>query len=217
VKNALDINSLYCCLSTFYGPSNWWPGETPFEIIVGAVLTQNTAWTNVEHAICNLKLSKLLDFETMAAAQDDLICSLIRPAGYYNIKTKRLRNLFEAIKAIGGIELFFSLDTSTMRDLLLDVNGIGEETADSICCYAAGKRSFVVDAYTKRILSRHKIAAEKASYCEVQDIFVNGLPNDLQVYKDMHAYIVFIGKDFCRKKSPRCEECPVGSSWGKPA
>lgn len=217
MKKALDISSLYHCLKSFYGPSGWWPGETPFEIIVGAVLTQNTAWTNVERAICNLKTSALLDFETMTNAQDDLICSLIKPAGYYNIKTKRLKNLLNAIKTSGGIEHFFSLDTSAMRDMLLGVNGIGEETADSICCYAAGKKTFVVDAYTKRILSRHNIATEKASYGEVQDIFINSLPDDLQVYKDMHAYIVFICKDFCRKKNPRCGECPVGSLWGKPA
>jgi endonuclease III related protein len=216
VNQSPDIISLYDSLSSFYGPSGWWPGETPFEIIVGAVLTQNTAWTNVERAISNLKSAGMLDFDALYLAEDEDLANLIRPAGYFNIKTKRLRNLLEKIAGAGGMDAFINLKTARLRDMLLTVNGIGPETADSICCYAAGRPVFVVDAYTKRMLSRHGFAGERSSYQEVQNIFMNALKPDLRLFKDLHAYIVFVGKDFCRKRNPGCEGCPVSSLWGNP-
>ncbi len=194
-----------------YGPSGWWPGETPLEIAVGAVLTQNTAWTNVEKAIALLKEHSMLDVRRIHSARPETLASLIRPSGYYNLKSARLKNLMQVIMELcaGDVEAFFSRGLHDLRSVLLAVNGIGKETADSICCYAADKITFVVDAYTRRILSRHGMAEEQADYETVRQLFEASLPRDLTVYKDLHAYLVFVGKDFCRKSGPRCESCPL--------
>jgi endonuclease III related protein len=158
----------------------------------------------------------MLDFDALYSAEDADLANLIRPAGYFNIKTKRLRNLLEKIAGAGGMDAFFKLKTARLRDMLLTVNGIGPETADSICCYAAGRPVFVVDAYTKRMLSRHGYADEEASYHDIQDMFMPALKPDVRLFKDLHAYIVFVGKDFCRKRNPGCGQCPVSSIWGDP-
>jgi len=181
--------------------------------MIGAVLTQNTAWGNVEKAIANIKNRQALDFETLYAMDDACLAELIRPSGYYNITTRRLKNLLEAIQRHTGGDLaaFLSRDPSTLRSQLLEVNGIGKETADSICCYAAEKTCFVVDAYTRRMVLRHGWVEESdGDYDRIQRLFVAGLPPDLQCYKDLHAYIVFIGKDYCRTRDPVCEACPLG-------
>jgi endonuclease-3 related protein len=179
--------------------------------MVGAVLTQNTAWTNVEKAIINLKSASLMDVAAIDNAQVPYLASLIRPSGYYNIKTLRLKNLVHMIMTShsGDLDALFSLELQKLRTELLGVSGIGKETADSICCYAAEKCIFVVDAYTKRILLRHGIIAEHAGYDEIQSLFEAGLPRKLAVYKDIHAHIVFIGKDYCKTKKPRCDACPL--------
>jgi endonuclease-3 related protein len=159
----------------------------------------------------------MLDFDLMHLAENETVANLIRPAGYFNIKTRRLKNLFKTISRAGGMDAFFQMETVGLRDTLLDVNGIGPETADSICCYAAERPVFVVDTYTRRILSRHGLAGEKATYHEIQAMFMNALNPDVQLFKDLHAYIVFVGKDYCRKRNPDCEGCPVVSLWGKPS
>jgi endonuclease-3 related protein len=182
--------------------------------MIGAVLTQNTAWTNVERAISNLKQAGLLEFDAMLKADDTATASLIRPAGYFNIKAKRLRNLLDAIEETGGLEAFFEMETSDMRELLLSVNGIGPETADSICCYGACRPEFVVDAYTKRLLLRHGFIDDDATYQSVKGMFMKNLPPDVQLFKDLHAWVVFVGKDFCRKRKPDCGGCPISSVWG---
>jgi len=208
---AFDPLYLYRILHQHYGPSGWWPGETPFEVMVGAVLTQNTAWANVEKAITNLKVEGLMDVEAVDSADQGYLASLLRPSGYYNVKTGRLKNLVHMIMSLhsGDLDDLFSLDVSELRSRLLSLNGIGKETADSICCYAAGKCVFVVDAYTKRILLRHGIIDEQDGYDEIQSLFESGLPRKLKVYKDLHAHIVYIGKDYCRTRYPRCDACPL--------
>jgi endonuclease-3 related protein len=206
-----DPWSLHRILYDHYGPSGWWPGETPFEVAVGAVLTQNTAWTNVEKAIANLKAADLMDVKKLNALDEQELSSLIRSAGYFNVKARRLKNLVHAVMecSSGDLDRFFDRDADSLRSALLEVNGIGYETADSICCYAAAKLVFVVDAYTRRILVRHGLVSEAAGYEDIRTLFESGLPADLTVYKDLHAHIVFTGKDYCRKKNPRCRQCPV--------
>jgi endonuclease-3 related protein len=171
----------------------------------------------VERAITNLKLHGLLDFNAMFSTEDETLADLIRPAGYFNIKTRRLKNLLEKIARSGGMDKFFSMETSALRSELLEVNGIGPETADSICCYAADRPAFVVDAYTKRMLIRHGFADDKTQYNEIQEMFMSRLDSDVRLFKDLHAYIVFIGKDFCRKRNPDCQQCPVSSILGNPS
>lgn len=203
---------LYDLLLNYFGPQDWWPGDSPFEIIIGAVLTQNTAWTNVEKAINNLKAAHLMDFEAMEAMPDATLAQLIRPCGYYNLKTNRLRNLLTLIRNQydGDLDSFLSENTNDLRRALLSVKGIGPETADSIILYAAEKPIFVVDAYTHRILSRHNIIdPDDSDYHQIQELFMGELPEDTQLYNEYHALIVMTGKDFCKKSKPRCQECPL--------
>ena len=210
-KPPFNPSRLHEVLSGHYGPSGWWPGETPFEVMVGAVLTQNTAWTNVEKAIANLKAAALMDVESIHATPPERLAVHLRPSGYYNIKARRLKNLVDMVvdSFAGSLERLFALGAHELRGALLEVSGIGKETADSICCYAAGKAVFVVDAYTKRILARHGIVDGDAGYDDMQALFEKSLSPDLGVYKDLHAHLVFIGKDYCRSKNPRCDECPL--------
>ena len=202
---------LYQILKKHFGPSNWWPGESPFEIIVGAVLTQNTSWANVEKAIINLKAADKLDIDSIMQMGLSEFAELIRPSGYYNLKAGRIKNLIDAIYSDSGsdLNLFLSKEPELLRNKLLEVKGIGKETADSICCYAAEKCVFVVDAYTKRILSRHGVINELWDYDMVQDLFEKGFADNIEIYKDLHAYMVFIGKEFCKKKTPVCGQCPL--------
>ena len=200
----------YHALYHHYGPQNWWPGETPFEVIIGAILTQNTAWKNVEKAIFNLKKEKVLTPSQLRRLPTQTLAKWIRPAGYFNIKAKRLKNFIEFLWARyqGRLEKMFKTPLQHLREELLSVNGIGEETADSILLYAAGKPIFVVDAYTKRIFSRHRYLHGKEDYGSVQKIFSELLPKSSPLYNDYHAQIVEVGKDYCRKV-PRCEVCPL--------
>lgn len=210
-ENGFDPAYLHRILLKHYGPSGWWPGETPFEVMAGAVLTQNTAWTNVEKAIANLRNASLMSPDAIYRTPHEELASHLRPSGYYNIKARRLKNLVDMVMESfqGSLDILFSLDAKELREVLLQVNGIGKETADSICCYAAGKPVFVVDAYTRRMLSRHGIVDHDAGYDDLQVLFESSLPPDLEVYKDLHAHIVFVGKDYCRARDPRCGECPL--------
>jgi len=203
--------SIYRALFRAYGPQHWWPGDTPFEVLVGAVLTQNTSWTNVEKAIANLKRERVLTFSRMLNVAPGKLALLIRPSGYFNIKTKRLRNLLSFIHTSysGSLVKMFSADPSRLRQQLLEVNGIGQETADSILLYAGEKPFFVADAYTKRILSRQGLIADNADYNTVQDLFMNNLTQNASFYNEYHALIVKIGKTHCRKVKPLCSDCPI--------
>jgi endonuclease-3 related protein len=203
--------TIYYALYRAYGPQHWWPGDTPFEVMVGAVLTQNTAWTNVEKAIINLKRERLLTPAALSRVPARKLASLIRPSGYYNIKAKRLRNVVDFIQDhhAGSLKKMFAFEPSVLRRNLLGVNGIGPETADSILLYAGGKPFFVVDAYAKRIFSRHGFISQDAAYDEARKLFTDHLPREVQLYNEYHALIVRVGKERCRKKGPRCTECPL--------
>lgn len=200
-----------------FGPRDWWPAQTPFEVCVGAVLTQNTAWKNVVKAIGNLKTADALDPIAMYTMAHDDLAALIHPAGYYNVKAKRLRNFVEYL-----VEHFdadparmFSQPLEQLRVGLLGINGIGKETADSIILYAAEKPIFVVDAYTKRVLQRHELINEKADYDAIQDLFHRNLARDTTLFNDFHAQIVAVGHYYC-KKTPRCDDCPLNELLPRP-
>lgn len=203
--------SIYRALFRAYGPQHWWPGDTPFEVLIGAVLTQNTSWTNVEKAIANLKRERVLTFSQMFNVAPGKLALLIRPSGYFNIKTKRLRNLLSFIHTSysGSLVRMFSADPARLRQQLLEVNGIGQETADSILLYAGEKPFFVADAYTKRIFSRQGLIADNANYNTVQGLFMDNLTQNASFYNEYHALIVKIGKVHCKKVKPLCSDCPI--------
>lgn len=208
------LNEMFDLLLDQFSPQNWWPGETPFEVMVGAVLTQNTNWKNVEKAIGNLKRKGLLSPENLHALPLSRLAEEIRPAGYYNIKAKRLRNLTTFIQERYGGDLapMLNAESGLLREGLLSIKGIGPETADSILLYAANRPVFVIDAYTYRILRRHGMADEEETYDTLQALFMDHLPEDHRLFNEFHALIVRTGKDYCRK-TPRCEHCPL-RSWG---
>lgn len=194
------------------GPQHWWPAETPFEVMVGAVLTQNTAWTNVEKAIANLKAGEMLSCSAILAVDTPDLAETIRPAGFFNVKARRLQALCVFLRDMGVAdhpeELAALGSQPDLRQQLLAVHGVGEETADSILLYALGLPSFVVDAYTRRIFSRLAFLQGQETYGEIQALFQRHLPVNTRLYNEYHALIVALGKDFCRPK-PRCQQCPL--------
>lgn len=210
MKLSEKLLKIYELLSGHYGHLNWWPGETPFEVMVGAVLTQNTAWSNVEKAIANLKAKGVLSPEKLTALPHGEIAAMIKPAGYFNVKAKRLAALLEFFRD----EYSFSFDKMASDELplarrkLLNTYGIGPETADSILLYCLNKPIFVIDAYTRRILERLKIAGGDESYEDLQGIFMRNLPADPALFNDYHAQFVIHGKTMCRTK-PLCPRCPL--------
>lgn len=201
---------IYKGLYDAYGPRHWWPGETPFEVMVGAILTQNTSWKNVEKAIDRLKENGPLHSTEIKRLRRNQLASLIRSSGYYRIKAERLKAfvnfLFEHYD--GNLNRMRKEEIITLREKLLGVKGIGPETADSILLYGLQKPIFVVDAYTKRILSRLGIVPEKASYEAIQNLFMNHLPHDERLFNEYHALLVHLGKNVCNK-IPECDRCPI--------
>jgi endonuclease-3 related protein len=204
------LKTIYNRLLAAFGPQHWWPGDTPFEIAVGAILTQNTNWLNVEKAIKNLKYAKALSARALDAMPAAELSGHIRPAGYYSIKATRLKNLVNFLREEyqGSMKRMAKEDLSVIRKKLLFVNGIGPETADSIILYALEKPVFVIDAYTKRILSRHTILHHDASYETFQKLFHEKLSKDVSLFNEYHALMVRLAKDFCRP-APRCSGCPL--------
>jgi endonuclease-3 related protein len=205
------IARIYKKLYASFGPQRWWPAESAFEVMVGAILTQNTSWQNVEKAIANLKKSNLLTARKLYALAPDKLALLLKPAGYYNIKAKRLRNFLKFFieRFSASPKKMARVPARRLRRELLSVNGVGPETADSILLYALNKPVFVVDAYTKRIFSRHRFIKEGAQYGQVQDFFQRCLQKSPRLFNEYHALIVKLGKDFCRKSKPRCAACPL--------
>lgn len=205
-----DIIKIYNELYSQYGMQNWWPGESQFEIIVGAILTQNTSWNNVSKAIDNLKRHDLMDLESFANADPDLIKKLITPAGFYNIKQKRLTAFINyLINHKDNFNRFYQLPIADIRKELLSINGIGKETADSILLYGFERPIFVIDAYTKRLFSRLGFSwMKKATYDEIQQFFMDNLPLDSKLFNEYHALIVVHCKALCKKK-PLCSECHI--------
>ena len=245
---AEKIRHYYAALYDVWGPQHWWPAETQFEVIVGAYLTQNTAWTNVEHALANLRQANLLSVGGIRGVKPSRLQRLIRPSGYFRQKAKRLKTFVAFLddQYEGSLEKLFSEPTEKLREELLALNGVGPETADSILLYAGNHPVFVGDAYTRRILDRHGIVPEKTEYEEIRQLFqislepiaaeqerrpaevrqtlesgIRGAAHPpsvmstahrtalVQVYNEMHGLIVGVGKNFCRKAKPACEECPL--------
>ena len=213
MQNKLKLLKLYNGLMDVLGPSNWWPGETRFEICVGAVLTQNTNWKNVEKAIYNLKQHKLLSPERMFSIEQKHLAELIRPAGYFRVKAQRLKNFlsFLHINYELNMDNILKQDTPGLREALLQVKGIGPETADSILLYALNRPVFVIDAYTKRIFDRHGLIDYVTSYSDIQKFVMNQLPLDHAFYNEFHALMVRAGKQWCKKSNPLCSKCPLAS------
>lgn len=192
------------------GPQGWWPGRTRFEVIVGAILTQNTAWTNVARAIANLRQARVLTPKALVALPAPKLARLVQPSGYYRTKAARVKRFLRFLRARYALNLsrMFAERPSKLREELLAVSGIGPETADSILLYAGGVPVFVVDAYTRRILGRHGLIRADATYDAVQALFTENLPPDPALYNEYHALLVAVGKDFCRPL-PRCARCPL--------
>ena len=209
-ETAQTLNDVYERLYNRYGPQHWWPGETPFEVVIGAILTQSTAWTNVEKAIENLKAAGTLDPESLYSISIGNLATLIRPSGYYNAKAAKVKAFIDRLHDEHGSSLdrLFELDTSALRNELLSIHGIGAETADSILLYAAYRPVFVIDAYTKRIIGRLGLVPESDSYESFQRLFMGNLPHDEGMFNEYHALFVRHGKEACRK-DPICKNCSL--------
>jgi len=205
------LSEVYRQLLDAFGPQHWWPGETPFEVMVGAVLTQNTSWRNVERAIRNLREADLLEPQPLYDVPVEELEELIRPAGYFRVKARRLHSVvaFVMERFGGSLDAMFQTNLTELREQLLAVHGVGPETADSILLYAGNLPSFVVDAYTHRVFSRHGWIDFEADYHQIQDDVQGSLPLDVPLYNEFHALLVHLGKDFCRKTKPKCNECPL--------
>lgn len=207
------LSCAFRLLDDHYGDLGWWPGQTPFEIMVGAILTQNTAWSNVEKAIYELKKERLLSLAAMRRAKPEVIAQCIRPSGYYNQKTRKLIDFISFLdnEFGGSIKAMAQAEVKPLREQLLSVRGIGPETADSILLYALGKPVFVVDAYTRRIFSRLGLIKGTEEYDHIRGLFEGAAKKAGRVrfYNQFHALIVMLGKDFCRKSKPLCAACPL--------
>ena len=205
------LQEVYQRLLEAFGPQKWWPGDSHFEMMVGAILVQNTNWQNVQRAIGNLREADLLDPLALYEVPEEELQELIRPAGYYRIKAKRLRSLLHFLveRYDGSIETIFRTPLSELRKQLLGIHGVGPETADSILLYAGGLPTFVVDAYTYRVFSRHGWIDLDSDYHQIQEFFHDHLPADAPTFNEFHALLVNLGKRYCRKAKPLCEACPL--------
>jgi len=205
------VRRFYDALLQAWGPQGWWPGETPLEVCVGAILTQNTNWKNVERSMANLKLAGPLSVEALWNMPAEQLAEQIRPAGYFRLKAGRLRNFLALIVDDfgGSLDALFELPTGALRDTVLGVRGIGRETADSMVLYAAERPVFVVDAYTLRIAFRHGLVDQDCDYDLLQETLASPLETDVALFKNYHALLVRAGKEHCRKASPRCTGCPL--------
>lgn len=206
-----DLLRIYDLLYKRFGPRHWWPGDTRFEIIIGAILTQNTAWGNVEKAIGNLKKKRVLNIKALSRMHEKGLARLIRPSGYYNIKARRIKEFLSFLNTSykGSLARMFQNGLFQLREGLLSIKGIGPETADSILLYAGNKPIFVIDAYTRRIFSRHGFIDKDAEYSELQSLFMENLPRDITLFNEFHALIVELGKSICKSKQPLCSKCPI--------
>ena len=209
------LKNIYKRLLDVYGRQEWWPAKTKFEVIVGAILTQNTNWVNVEKALKNIRAEGLLNFKALNSISLEKLALLIKPAGYYNVKAKRIKSFLKFFSAEyqGSVRNMLREDSNLQREKLLKVNGIGPETADSILLYAVGIPIFVVDAYTKRIFSRHGFVKLEDDYSVIQRLFMDNLELDEGVFNEYHALIVKLAKEHCKVK-PECEQCPLSELNG---
>ena len=201
-----ELSAVFNTLSKRYGPQHWWPGDTPFEIMVGAVLTQNTAWSNVEKAIANLVAHEKLDAGSIVRARKDHLAGWLRPSGYFNVKADRLKNFCRWYLDAGGYPVLSRIATARLRESLLSVNGIGPETADDMLLYAFERPVFVIDAYTRRLLARLQLFSGEEPYDEMRQAIEAALGPDVPLYNEYHALIVRHAKEVCRVR-PRCAGC----------
>jgi len=206
-----ELPEVYRALRRHFGHQDWWPGETPFEVMVGAILTQNTAWSNLEKAIANLRQAGVLSPEALRKISKKRLAALIRPAGYFNIKAERLKSFIQFFfKEYGGrLDRMRKERGTAPRTKLLSVKGVGPETADSMLLYALNRPIFVIDAYTKRIFARHRMMNFSESYDVWQKVFMSALPRQTSLYNDFHAQIVALGKALCKTSKPLCDYCPL--------
>ncbi|HDS15193.1 MAG TPA: endonuclease III domain-containing protein [Proteobacteria bacterium] len=204
-----DLKDVFNCLLAAFGPRHWWPAEGPEEMIIGALLTQNTSWKNVERALDNLRWRQRLSLAAIAAAPVSELQEDLRPSGYFRQKSTRLRTLATAFLEAGGFDRLQQKTTPALQEWFLNLTGIGPETADSILLYAFARPLFVIDAYTLRICKRHGWLPETAGYREAQDFFSRRLPPDPALFNEFHALLVECGKNFCRFRQPRCRKCPL--------
>lgn len=209
-QHRLPLRKVYEALLHEFGPQGWWPGRSRLEICVGAMLTQNTAWTNVARAIHNLRVAHALNLRALHTVSLEQLAAWIRPAGCFNVKARRLRAFTTLVVGpFGGkLEKLFALPSAELRATLLAVHGIGPETADSMVLYAAEQPVFVVDAYTRRFLRRHGWMGAKTTYDEIAALFTRHLPRDVALFNEYHALLVALGKNFCRPR-PLCDRCPL--------
>lgn len=212
----MDLMDIYGKLFKAYGPRHWWPADSPFEVMVGAVLTQNTSWNGVEKAIAGLKKACRMDPEALLSLPEEKLQEIIRPSGYFRQKSARLRDLCRFLISGGGSGLSRpeEMPTPELRGRLLALKGIGPETADSILLYAFSRPVFVVDAYTIRLLDRLGILPGRGAYAEVQGLFTESLEEDADLFNEYHALIVVHGKEMCRKRNPLCGGCPLSDVCG---
>ncbi len=210
--HAPKLTRIYLRLHRRYGPQMWWPADTPFEMITGAFLTQNSAWTNVEKALANLKSLKILSVAGIRKTPLKKLAAAIRPSGYFNQKAARLKDFVAHLDARhgGSLAKLLKQPAGALREELLSIRGIGPETADSIVLYAAHKPSFVVDAYTRRIFGRLGLVENAHNYDQIRDFFQKYLKKDVPTYNEYHALIVRHAKEFCHKNTPACGECCLG-------
>lgn len=207
------FNKLYQILNGYYPIRRWWPGNCALEIVIGTILTQNASWKGVEKAIQRIKDARCLGLTELLELPDEELAEIIRPCGYANLKTRRLKNLLTFIQThYGTVEGMADVPLERLREELLSVNGVGRETADSILLYALRKPSFVIDAYTRRVLSRHEMMGEKTPYDEMRAAFQKTIPHDVALYAHYHAMIVELCKEFCVKNHPKCDQCPL-AGW----
>ena len=203
------LPEIYRRLFDAYSPQGWWPGDSAFEVIAGAILTQSTAWTNVEKALAAMRKAECWTFEAIAAMPEPELAKIIRSSGYYNAKARKLRAFASHVLARGGLEPLFAQDVASLRAELLSIHGIGEETADDIIVYAAGKPSFVIDSYTRRIIDRMELspAGRNPGYGSYQALFHDNLPPETPLFNEFHALLDHHAKVTCRKREPRCQDC----------
>ena len=203
------IKEAYRTLLGEFGSQEWWPGDGPFEVMVGAVLTQGTSWKNVELALARLKEAGLLNETALASAEPDLVRELVRPAGFQRRKHATVQRLaVTAARRPGGLGVMLSLGPGELRELLLSIHGVGRETADAIMLYAAQHPVFVVDAYTRRFAERHRLVSPGASYERISELFSEAMGGDVHDMQEMHALVVRLGKLYCRPAA-RCDGCPL--------
>jgi endonuclease III related protein len=213
------LSGYYRALSNAHGPQHWWPARTRFEVIVGAILTQNTSWSNVERALAGMRREKLLNPAALARVKEARLAQLIRSSGYFRQKARKLKAFVHFLNHAHGGSLTRMLRTPTdiLRAQLLDVHGIGPETADSILLYAGNRAVFVVDAYTRRILERHHLASGQESYEQIRQMFEHSLPPSASLFNEYHALLVRTGKHFCRTRAPLCDSCALKPFLTAPA